>query len=79
MQHRQQGSAIGVEILGELRLEAVGTEPAEAPLERSGVLGVDLSSAAAESASVRSRRYLWFLVVVVFVVLRRERGPGLRR
>jgi hypothetical protein len=48
LQHRQQGGAISVEILGELRQKAVCTEPAEAPLERSGVLGIDLGSTAVE-------------------------------
>jgi hypothetical protein len=48
LQHRQQGGAIGAEVPGELRQKAVGTEPAEAPLERSGVLRIDLGSTAAK-------------------------------
>jgi hypothetical protein len=46
LQHCQQGGAIGTEVPGELRQKAVGTEPTEAPLEQSGVLGIDLGSAA---------------------------------
>ena len=72
LQHRQQGGAIGAEIPGELRQEAVGTEPAKAPLERSGVLGIDLGSTAAEIGLGVQPQDLWFLVVVVFVLLRRE-------
>jgi len=48
LQHPQQRGAIGVEVPGELRQKAVGTEPAEAPLERSGILGIDLSGAVAK-------------------------------
>jgi hypothetical protein len=48
LQHCQQGGTIGAEVPGELRQKAVGTEPAEAPLERSGVLGIDLGSTAVE-------------------------------
>ena len=48
MQHREQGSAILAEVFGELGLKAIGTEPAKLALERTSVLAVDLSRAAAK-------------------------------
>ena len=56
----------------QLRQKAVDTEPAEAPLERSGVLGIDLGSAAAKIGLGMQPRHIWFLVVVVFVLLWRK-------
>ena len=69
LQHSKQGSAIGAQTVGELRLKALGVEPAKPLFEWTRVLGIDFGCAPTEIGLAAQSMALLLLMTIVVIVL----------